>query len=184
MGTPVYNIPKRERDLFLFLRPFLIGREINTVLDYECGYSPLASYIAGMQGVRLIGFDENEEAIVQLENLFPGGKWFVSRSCDFHVPAWPPINIVMWLGIDPSERPATMAASCFVEMVVGEIDPLYVFLEWASDYARGKRAMTEVMGQLRHVYGLVDSGTTRLGFGQLIPGFAYSERSFTLYMKL
>jgi len=59
--------------LFNVLEPYL--KNGDKVLDACCGYSPLAKYIIN-HGCKIIGFDNNLEAIKFLEKEHPSGTWY------------------------------------------------------------------------------------------------------------
>jgi len=62
----------RGKILFDVLKPFLIKGD--TILDVDCGYSPLAKHLLE-NGYSLTGFDVSEIPILHLQRTHPDGKW-------------------------------------------------------------------------------------------------------------
>lgn len=61
--------------LYALLRPYL--RKGDRVLDSACGFSPLAKHLL-KAGLKITGFDINEEAIIYLHRTHPKGSWHCS----------------------------------------------------------------------------------------------------------
>jgi hypothetical protein len=76
------NVSSRGKLLFDIIKPYI--KPEDSFLDIMCGYSPLAGPVIET-GHRIVGFDENSEAINHLNKYFSKGEWYKSsyKNVDF-----------------------------------------------------------------------------------------------------
>jgi len=174
MSIPVYLRLKRERDIYITLRPFL--REIKTALDFQCGYSPLAPYLL-MEHIGLWGFDTNHKAIRALRVQFPQAHWAECKGADYQFPC-EVLDLLVWLGVSGDNG----SVFSFLR-IIDDKDPCLILLEFSRAFSKAVRFVQRVDEHLiAHGYELQARGTTTFGFAQRFP-FEHAGRVFRIYLS-
>lgn len=144
----------RGKFLFDLLQPYL--QPSDTVLDVDCGYSPMAElFIKG--GYRLFGFDVNAEPIAYLKRTQPQGDWHI--------------------------QPDSMAnySGCTVFLLLGVTTPLYPI--YSSTYLQSLERLLEANRPRVVLAESADAADQELYIQvcQLLSRYGYTKKEYRQY---
>lgn len=166
----LHLVPRRERELWAALRPFL--NDVKQTLDFECGCSPLAPYFLA-SGISLIGVDINAGMIGKLRKLFPQAEWIIAHGEEFRLPLAFQPNLLVWMGIDSASGTGNF------RRLAEDGKPEVILLEFAEAYSVGQTVAATLAQFLRMTeYKLVREGEITM-----TAEFKYRRRLFRIYMK-